>query len=178
MNEQIRNMVLDLCDKSDVRWRSHIVSTVKYARLLSEKLGANSEVTELAAWLHDIAAIKGKTENHEKKGASMAEDILKEHGYDTKTIEAVKECILQHMDDGNPISKEQKILASADGLSDFDNFELTCYRFYKKHGNKARDLILDKYERAYKKIMPEARYLAKPRLEAIRLLLDNQDQNE
>jgi len=176
--DKTKKYVLKLCENSDIRWRYHIVSTVKYAKLLSDRFGANTEVVELASWLHDIASIKGIKIDHHIKGAQLAEELLLKAGCDKKIIKEVVNCILSHAEDENfvPSNMEQKIVISADGLSDFDHFDLTSYRFFLLHSppEKARAMILDKYERAFLKIMPEARDLVLPRYEAIKTLLENE----
>ena len=100
-----------------------------------------------------------------------------EVGCDKKIIKEVVNCILSHTDDEKftPVSIEQKIVASADGMSDFDHFDLTSYRFFLRYSSpeKAREMILDKYEKAFSKIMPEAKNLVQGKYDAIKLLLKN-----
>ena len=58
-------------------WSHHIVSVVKYAKQLALLLGADEEVVELAALLHDYAGIKDSAlaEEHHIHGAAEAERI-------------------------------------------------------------------------------------------------------
>ncbi len=65
--EKIKKNVLNMCKKSDIRWYYHIISTVKYAKILSDKFETNKEVVELASWLHDIASVKGIKKDHHIK---------------------------------------------------------------------------------------------------------------
>lgn len=173
---EVKTLIFELCKKNDIRWRYHITSTVKYAKILGKKFKADLEVVELASWLHDIASIKGENEDHHIKGAKMAEKILLDLKFNKNKIEKIVNCILSHMRDNNypPVSLEQKIVASADGMSDFDHFDLTCHRFFLRYTSpeKARIMILDKYERAYLKVMDKAKYLVKPKYEAIKILLE------
>ena len=59
MMDKIKSMVLELCEGSDWEWKEHVEGVVKYSKLLAGKTGADAEVLELAAWLHDITKIKG-----------------------------------------------------------------------------------------------------------------------
>lgn len=74
----------------------HIEAVVKNAITLSDKYGADKEVTIIAAWLHDIASITDYAlyEEHHKYGAIIAEELLKKYDYDK--IELVKKCIINH----------------------------------------------------------------------------------
>ncbi len=173
--KKVKKDILSLCEKNDIRWSYHIESTVKYAKILSRKFKANNEVVELASWLHDIASITGVEKDHHIKGAEIAQKLLLELNCDKKIIKEVVNCILSHMNDKGfaPVTIEQKIVASADGMSDFDHFDLTSYRFFLRHqsSKKVREMILDKYQRAFSKIMPEAKDLVQDKYDAIKLLL-------
>lgn len=59
-------------------WFYHILPTVRCAKMLTSKTGADEEIVEIAALLHDIASIKyNDVENHHISGAKEAERILK-----------------------------------------------------------------------------------------------------
>src|SRR3989344_35189 len=77
-------------------WTHHILHVVKYAKLLAKKIGADEEVVELAALLHDYASVKDYAlyKDHHVNGARLAEEVLKKYKY--PKIEPVKECILTH----------------------------------------------------------------------------------
>ena len=64
MIEKIKNIVKKECEKDNWSWDYHMVSVVKYAHQLAEKLGADKEIVEISAWLHDITRLKGDPENH------------------------------------------------------------------------------------------------------------------
>lgn len=73
----------------------HVVIVVKFALELADKLGADKEIVEIAAWLHDYAAVAGMDfEEHHIHGAAEAEKILLSLDYPREKIEKVKECIL------------------------------------------------------------------------------------
>ena len=63
--EQVSDLVERECKKETNYfgygiWSHHILSVVKYSRLLAKKLNANIQVVELAALLHDYSSIKNK----------------------------------------------------------------------------------------------------------------------
>ena len=125
MVAEIRNMILDLCKGKSWDWRPHIEGVVKYSKLLAKKLGADEEICEISAWLHDIIKLKDSEQaEHHIKGSEEAVRILNGYGYPKERIERIKHCILTHSSDRDniPDSKEAKIVASADALSLLDNF--------------------------------------------------------
>lgn len=175
---KIRQIILDLCKDKDWKWKNHIESVVRNSKVLAKKTGADEEIVEIAAWMHDIAKIKGEKEGHHIIGSEEAANMLKDWSYPEEKIEKVKHCIITHSSDENypPKTKEAKVLASADALSYFDNFEDLAYGAYKIKGLSAeegRKFLIIKYEKSWKKLMPEARKIAKNRYDAIRLLLEN-----
>jgi putative nucleotidyltransferase with HDIG domain len=176
MIDKIKSMVLELCKGKDWDWKAHIESVVKYSKILADKLDADAEVVEIAAWLHDIKKLKGEKKDHHIHGAEEAGEILKKLDYPEEKIDDIKYCILTHSSDELylPETKEAKILASADALSHFDNFAALAYGFFgqkKLNIAEGRKALIEKYDSCWKKIMPEARYLAKERYEAIMLIL-------
>lgn len=81
------------------------------------------EVLIPAALLHDIARVKESQDksgdiDHAILGSEMAEDILRDLGYDEDKIEKIKHCIVAHrFRTGNePKTIEAKILFDADKL--------------------------------------------------------------
>jgi uncharacterized protein len=174
---KINKMLQDLYKGQKLNWKGHIESVVKYSKMLAKKTGADEEIVEIAALLHDIMKIKGQREGHHITGSEEAAKILKELGYPEDKIEKVKHCILTHSSDEKylPMTKEAKAVASADALAHFDMFEDIAHSAYVKKGldsEEARKFILGKYERSWKKMMPEAREIAKKRYDAIKLILE------
>ncbi|MCX6707254.1 MAG: HD domain-containing protein [Candidatus Woesearchaeota archaeon] len=173
---RIRQIILDLCKDKDWNWKGHIESVVKYSKILAKKTGADEDIAEIAAWLHDITRMTGDPENHHISSPIEAEMILRELHYPQDKIDKVKHCINAHR--GSKAIKRETIeaecVASADALSHFDNFNDLAYWTYKKglSAEEGRDVIMRKYERCWKKMMPEARKMAKKRYDAIRLLLE------
>lgn len=172
MIEKIKKHILELC-KDKPKWKRHVELVVKNSKELAKKLGANEEVCGIAAWLHDIKKIKGESGNHHVHGAEEAVEILKKYDYDK--IKEVEHCILTHSSDEKymPESKEAKIVASADSLSHFDDFLFIVHSAFKLNETmeERKEWILKKYAKAWKKLMPEAQKIAKPKYDAIKLLI-------
>lgn len=77
------------------RWE-HVTTVVTLALKLAELTGADAEVVEAAAWLHDVC--KFTTGNrHPQAGAAYARDFLPTTDFPTQKIEAVAEAIADHM---------------------------------------------------------------------------------
>jgi len=174
MIEKVRKNFYRLCKGKNFSWVPHVESTVKYALQLAKQFGADEEVVEISAWLHDIRKMRGSGEKHHVYGAKDAAKLLREIGYNPDVIEKVRRCILTHSTDKKypPKSLEEKILASADALSHFDSFPSmveSAYRHAEPDG--VNEWLLEKYAQTYEKMMPYARRMARPKYNAIKLLL-------
>ncbi|MBL7200920.1 MAG: HD domain-containing protein [Anaerolineae bacterium] len=75
------------------RWE-HVRAVVRLAVRLAERTGADREVVEAAAWLHDVA--KGESRDHGRDGAVLARRILAETDYPPDKVDAVAEAIAKH----------------------------------------------------------------------------------
>lgn len=76
------------------RWE-HVTAVVTLAVRLAQLTGADEEVVEAAAWLHDIAKDKGS--NHPQLGAAYARKFLPKTTFPAEKIEQVAQAIEQHM---------------------------------------------------------------------------------
>lgn len=176
MIEKIKSLVLEECKDKEWDWKAHVEAVVKYSKSLARELGADQEVCEISAWLHDIIKIRGGTVHH-VKGAEEARRILQGFGFPEEKIRQIEHCIITHSSDQNHIPKslEAKILASADALSHFDSFlGLAMYALVLKNESveMCKNTLLEKYENSWDKLLvPHARQMAKPKYEAIRLIL-------
>lgn len=65
--------------ENSIEWElKHSSSCIQVGRILAEKRGLDVKLVEMIAALHDIYAIRtGKYKDHAKKGAKIAEGILK-----------------------------------------------------------------------------------------------------
>jgi uncharacterized protein len=81
--------------------RSHIERVLRMAKEIGNREGANPEIVELAAILHDIFENREASSNtggfrHEIEGSKEARKILTKLGLADKTIDAVCHCIESH----------------------------------------------------------------------------------
>lgn len=76
------------------RWE-HVEAAVQLAIRMAELTGADREVVEAAAWLHDIA--KPESRDHGRDGALTARRILADTNFSQDKVEAVAEAIEKHV---------------------------------------------------------------------------------
>jgi uncharacterized protein len=77
------------------RWE-HVRAVVRLALRLAELTGADAEVVEAAAWLHDIRK-RGRDDNHGVDGAADAREILAATDFPPAKIDAVADAISKHV---------------------------------------------------------------------------------
>ncbi|MFH0922661.1 MAG: HD domain-containing protein [Candidatus Micrarchaeota archaeon] len=101
---------------------THVERVLVLCNKIGAKEGADLQILELAALLHDVGRkeeddVKGEV-CHAEIGAKKAAAILKEEGFDESTINAVVHCIECHRYRKNkkPESLEAKVLFDADKL--------------------------------------------------------------
>lgn len=183
MIDQIAGIVEDAC-RNDANffgygiWKHHIVHVVKYAKIMAGKVGADEEIVEIAALLHDYASIIDYElyEDHHIHGAEEAEKILQRFDYPDDKMEKVKECILCHR--GSKVvskqSREAHCVADADGMAHYDSLGSLFYLAFNSHGmdvERATEWIKGKLERSWNKISPEAKEVIRDKYRAAELLL-------
>jgi HD superfamily phosphodiesterase len=158
-------------------WEFHILNVIKHAKNLARRSGANSEIVELAALLHDYAGIKNYQHyaQHHIQGAKEAKRILKKLGYSEETISEVQDCILNHRGSkpGTITTKETRCLVDADGMAHFDSIaSLLSYQYANQHVDIQQGInwLMAKLSRTWKKLSPSARKLVKNRYNACKLL--------
>jgi uncharacterized protein len=149
----------------------HVELVVKSARELARERGADEEICEISAWLHDIATLKNEYEEHHIRGAEIAEEFLRGLNYPEEKIQQVKHCILNHRGSkrGNPKTKEAQVLIDADALSHFEDVKLLRIAYYN-----SPDKMLGKLERSYAKMSEELKKKIKPRFEKLKKELENE----
>jgi len=160
--QQIRAIVEEACKKETNIfgygiWTHHIVYVVQYGKLLAEQLGADAEIVELAALLHDYASIKDESlyRNHHLHSPLEAERILREVDYPEGKIYAVKQCI-------------------ADAMAHIDQVPSLLYLAFARFGmsiDEGTAWVREKLARSWQKLCPEAQAMMKDRYEAAQVLL-------
>ncbi|HVU59354.1 MAG TPA: HD domain-containing protein [Candidatus Saccharimonadales bacterium] len=107
---------------SDWLYDNHVLVVAKNAHELAKKYGANEELSEVAALLHDIADVEMARSDsaHEERSLAIAKEVMAEADYtDDEIALVVDDAIRYHSCHGDerPKSKEGLILATADSLA-------------------------------------------------------------
>lgn len=154
-------------------WTHHIVFVVRFGRELSRALGADAEVVELAALLHDLAGIKDVRlePDHHRHSADEAWRLLGALSYPPERTERVAACILTHRASQEmvPETLEARCLASADGMAHIAQVPSLLHLAYVRKGLSVDEGALwvrAKLERSYQKLCPEAKALTETRYRA------------
>jgi uncharacterized protein len=154
----------------------HTERVLHNARLIASKEeNADKKVIDLGALLHDIArademAIKGKI-CHAKRGAELAEKILKDAGFDEAICQKVVKCVRRHRfrSDQKPVDLEEKIIYDADKLDSVGAVGLgRAFLFAgregaKVHNTKEEALASPAYsenDTAYREYLVKQRYIS------------------
>lgn len=155
-------------------FENHIKYVVKNAVELAKRYGADVEVVELGALLHDIAAVSdyGPIEEHNVYGEKLADELLSKLNYDENKKELVKKCVLNHRSSTklNRNTIEEKCVADADVIAHFDRIPDLFSLAYKDRGMTIEEgalYVKGKLERDYNKLSDETKILLKERFENI-----------
>ncbi len=100
------------------RWE-HVQAVVQLALRLADLTGADREIVEAAAWLHD-ARKQGRDDDHGREGATTARQFLAGTDFPPNKIDAVSEAIVKHvgLSTEEPVEPlEAAVLWDADKLS-------------------------------------------------------------
>ena len=177
--EKIKQELLIRCEKSKEKdgydfWNEHIKYVVENGIELAKKYGADIEIVELGALLHDIAMPSeyGEREQHHIYGAEIAEQLLTELNYPKERIEQVKNCVLNHRGskDRPRNTIEEQCVADADVIAHFDCIPSLFSLVYKEMNlsiSDGKEYVRRKLERDYNKLSPRTRELLKNRYKNI-----------
>lgn len=134
--------------ESSVIWElKHSSGCCQVGRILAQKRNLDVELSEIACILHDIyVVVEGKYEDHAKRGAVIAEDILEDSGdFKGEEIKLITEAIVHHSEKQLYTNKPYVEL-----VKDADVFDCSLYEgakgFYMIH--KPKDI----YEEYVKRI--------------------------
>jgi uncharacterized protein len=119
------------------RWE-HVEVVVRLALRLAELTGADREIVEAAAWLHDIRK-RGRDDDHGREGAIAARQILRETDFPPEKIEAVADAIVKHVGlyTEQPVEPlEAAVLWDADKLSKLGATAVLHFVGYRVAGGK------------------------------------------
>lgn len=141
--ESTRLYAADLCSRKEnlfgeAFFEAHLQLVVRYADQLAVVHGADREIVTLAAWLHDLAAVRDSSAiaAHHRIGADMAQAFLVSHEYPPERIRQIMDCIVLHT---TPLREsegamEACCLSNADAMAKIANPSYWLY--YAFHINK------------------------------------------
>lgn len=116
---------------------SHTLDVIKAIQQIGAhyQLGeSDSFIVDAAGWFHDLGYYSS-LENHEERGAAMAEDFLLQKEVDRETVAAIKSCILATRLPQSPHTLNEQIVCDADlfhlGTSDFKEKNKRMYAEYE-----------------------------------------------
>ena len=154
-------------------WTHHIVFVVAFGRELSARLGADAEIVELAALLHDYAGIKDVRlePEHHLHSADEARRLLDSLGYPPERTERVAACIVTHRASQGllPETLEARCVASADAMAHIAQVPSLLRLAYTEKGlgiDEGAAWVAAKLRRSYGKLCPEAKELIEGRYRA------------
>ena len=119
-------------------WEGHLKYVYQEATNLAKKYGADLEIVQLGALLHDIALLEkvGTKADHHENGKTLAEQILQSCNYPADKLERVLGCVLHHRSSKNAENIEELCVADADILAHFDCIPMLFNSAYVRHGLK------------------------------------------
>lgn len=159
-------------------WTHHIVRVAALGKELCPLFGADPEIVEIAALLHDYASVKSKElyADHDIHGPLEAERILVSFNYPRDKIEQVKECIKAHRANSKNerTTPEAICLANADACAHIEQVPSLLYLAFMQHRMKLDEgtiWVRNKLERTWQKLSPDVQQLWRSRyLEALNIL--------
>ncbi len=130
--EKIRVIVIEKCEQHKKNekfgfydyWNDHIKRVVFHAVDLAKRYGADTEIVELGALLHDVSMPSeyGDRAEHHVYSTEMTETLLTELNYPRDRIEWVKKCVYNHPNRNKHLREtiEETCISDADALAHFD----------------------------------------------------------
>ena len=147
-------------------YREHLQYVYKYAVMLSKDADIDKEIVELSALLHDISMTDASLDRskHNEFSSAMAEQLLREQHYPEEKLQLVAKCILNHSSKRAQYrtTREEDLLACADGLAHFDAYKSLYSLAHKVMGlddEQSLKFIQDKLTKDYAEISEELKYL-------------------
>lgn len=129
---KVTEIVLERCEQHKMNpkygyydyWNDHIRRVLYHAVNLAKEYGADVEVVELGALLHDISMPSeyGDRSEHHIYSAEMTETLLSNLNYPKDRLELVKKCVINHSGRNAHLrdTLEEICISDADALAHFD----------------------------------------------------------
>lgn len=178
--EEIRTLVQQKSEeyqKNDLGqydfWNGHLKYVYHEATKLAERYGADLEIVQLGALLHDIALLEkvGTKPDHHENGKKLAEQILRERGYPEDKMQRVLGCVLHHRSSKNAENLEELCVADADILAHFDNIPMlfdAAYNLHKMVGmENVRKFMRETFEKDFDDLSGRTKAEFEPRYKTI-----------
>ncbi len=134
-------------------WNGHLKYVYQEATNLAKKYGAELEIVQLGALLHDVALLEkvGTKADHHENGKILAERILRAYDYPEDKLQRVLGCVLHHRSSKNAENLEELCVADADILAHFDNIPMLFDVAYNLHGLVGIETVKDFMSRTFEK---------------------------
>ena len=185
VTEKIKEELLKRCNIYKEKygydfWNDHIKYVVKNSVELAKKYGADIEIVELGALLHDIAMPSeiGSREEHNIYGTQIADELLSKLNYPVDRKERVKECVLRHRGskDLPRNTIEEQCVADADVIAHFDCIPSIFHLAFGKNDmdmsiKDGTEFVKKKLERDFSKLSDRTRVELKTRYDTIMKVL-------
>ena len=185
VTEKIKQELLKRCNIYKEKygydfWNDHIKYVVKNSVELAKKYGADVEIVELGALLHDIAMPSeiGSREEHNIYGKQIADELLSKLNYPVDRKERVKECVLRHRGskDLPRNTIEEQCVADADVIAHFDCIPSIFHLAFGKNDmdmsiKDGTEFVKKKLERDFSKLSARTREELKDRYNNIMKVL-------
>ena len=149
-------------------YRDHIQFVHRYVIQLSKGSGADRDVLELSAFLHDISYTDSSLDRskHNEYSALIAEELLRMYSCPEEKTQLVKKCILNHSSTRADFRTtiEEQMLVDADGLSHFDairSIYSLAHKVMELNDADALRFIQDKLMRDYLELSDGAKDLVR-----------------
>lgn len=129
LKEEAKEFALKKIDVID--YDNHERKIVEYIRDLAQKYGGNTDLLEVATYLHDLGWFEDEN-NHAKASANIASAFLKKQGINQETISEIEYVIESHEATGSLEDINARILRAADGLAIINNIPYMFFLSWNK----------------------------------------------
>jgi len=179
---KIKNIVFEKCEQHKKNpkwgyydyWNDHIKRVVYHAVNLANQYGADVEIVELGALLHDISMPSeyGDRSEHHVYSAEMAEKLLTELNYPKNKLELVKKCVFNHPNRIRHLREtiEEYCVSDADALAHFDRipslFSL-AYGILNMSLEEGKEYVKEKLQGDYNGLSDQSKILYKEKYDNI-----------
>ncbi|HNZ41454.1 MAG TPA: HD domain-containing protein [Clostridia bacterium] len=155
-------------------WNDHIKKVVEHALYLADLYGADKEIVELGALLHDISmpAEYGSRSAHYVYSADMAEQLLTDLNYPQNKIERVVKCVYNHSGRNQHLRTtiEEHCVADGDALAHFDRIPSLFSLAYNLHGmslEEGREYVKKRLQNDFSELSEQTKEMFRKKYETI-----------